>query len=117
MTMKRLKHALEGAVTAFRIDHHFALHLLIAALVAAAGFLFGLNSMEWLFVISAIFFVLISEIFNTSIEFTVDLVTEEFHELAKHAKDTAAFAVLLASLYAAITGLIIFIPKLIVFFA
>lgn len=116
MMVKRFKHALQGAGTAFSKDRHLLVHLLIALLVAAAGFLLGLTSMEWLFVISAIFVVLISEVFNTSLEYAVDLVTGEYHELAKHAKDTAALAVLLASLYAAITGLIIFIPKLIGFF-
>ncbi|SOC38582.1 diacylglycerol kinase family protein [Salinicoccus kekensis] len=114
--MKRFKYALQGIRVLFGKDHHFAVHLLFALIVAAAGFLFGLNTLEWLFIIGAVFIVLISEVVNTSLEYTVDLVTDEFHELAKRAKDTSALAVLLASLYAAITGLIIFIPKIIVFF-
>lgn len=115
--MKRFKYALQGIRVLFEKDHHFAVHLLFALFVAAAGFLFGLNAVEWLFIISAVFIVLISEIVNTSLEYTVDLVTGEYHDLAKYAKDTSALAVLLAAIYAAITGLIIFVPKIIGFLA
>ena len=41
----------------------------------------------------------------------VDLVTTERHPLAKIAKDTAAGAVLIAAIMAAIVGLLIFVPK------
>ena len=43
----------------------------------------------------------------------VDLVTEEYHPLAKVAKDTSAAAVFVFSIAAAIVGLIIFVPKII----
>jgi diacylglycerol kinase len=52
---------------------------------------------------------------NTAVEAVVDLVTEERHPLAKIAKDTAAGAVLIAAIMAAIVGLIIFVPKGLVF--
>lgn len=114
--MKRFKYAFEGIRSLFEKDLHFAGHLFIAAAVIVLGFLFGLNTVEWMFIISAIFIVLITEIINTSLEYTVDLVTDDYHELAKYAKDTSALAVLLAALYAVITGLIVFVPKLIELF-
>lgn len=114
--MKRFKYAFEGIRALFEKDFHFAVHLIIAFVVTVLGFLFGLNSTEWLFIVSAIFIVLITEIINTSLEYTVDLVTDDYHELAKYAKDTSALAVLLASLYAVIAGLIVFLPKLIELF-
>ena len=49
---------------------------------------------------------------NTAVESVVDLVTKERQPLAKIAKDTAAGAVLIAAIMAAIAGLIIFVPKL-----
>ena len=55
------------------------------------------------------------ELVNTAVEAVVDLVTEERHPLAKIAKDTAAGAVLIAAIMAAIVGLIIFVPKGLVF--
>ena len=51
------------------------------------------------------------ELVNTAVESVVDLVTEERRPLAKLAKDAAAGAVLIASIMAAVAGLIIFLPK------
>ena len=51
------------------------------------------------------------ELVNTAVEAVVDLVTEERKPLAKIAKDTAAGAVLIAAIMAAIAGIIIFLPK------
>ena len=56
--------------------------------------------------------VLALELVNTAIERTVDLVTKDYHDLAKAAKDVAAGAVLIMSMFSVIIGLIIFIPKL-----
>ena len=42
----------------------------------------------------------------------VDLFTDKYQPLAKHAKDTAAGAVLIGAIGAAIAGCIIFLPKL-----
>ena len=114
--MKRFKYAFAGIKALFEKDYHFAVHLMIALAVMVMGFLFDLSSVEWLFIISAIFIVLITEIINTSVEYTVDLVTDDYHELAEYAKDTSALAVLLSAFYAVITGLIIFGPKLIELF-
>ena len=52
------------------------------------------------------------ELVNTAVESVVDLVTTERKPLAKTAKDTAAGAVLVAAIMAAIVGLIIFVPRI-----
>jgi diacylglycerol kinase len=56
--------------------------------------------------------VLGAEALNTAIEFVVDLVSPQWHPLARDAKDVAAAAVLLASATALGVGLLVFIPKL-----
>ena len=53
------------------------------------------------------------ELINTAIEAVVDLVTEEYHPLAKVAKDTSAAAVFVFAIIAIIVGIIIFLPKII----
>lgn len=110
--MKRFKYAYNGMVQMFRKDTHFLIHILISLIVIISGFIFQLSAVEWLFILSAVFLVLTVEALNTSIEYAVDLVTEDFHELALYAKDISAFAVVLVSIYAVCTGLIIFLPKL-----
>jgi undecaprenol kinase len=47
---------------------------------------------------------------NTAIERVVDLVTAEYHPLAKQAKDIAAGAVFVYAILSVIVGIIIFLP-------
>lgn len=68
---------------------------------------------EWLIVVMTIFIGLVIELINTAIESVADLVTTEWRLSAKHAKDTAAAAMLVYAIGAVIIGLIIFLPKLI----
>jgi undecaprenol kinase len=49
---------------------------------------------------------------NTAIERCVDLITKDYKELAKLAKDIAAGSVLIMSLFSIIIGIIIFLPKI-----
>ena len=55
--------------------------------------------------------VLAAEMVNTMVEALVDLVTEEYHPLAKVAKDVAAGVVLLCAIGAAAVGVLIFLPN------
>ena len=66
--------------------------------------------------ITCYFLVLSLEAINTSIEFVVDLVTTEYHEYAKHAKDIAAFSVVIVSVLAMCIGLIVFVPHILSLF-
>lgn len=78
---------------------------------------FRISAVEWLFLLLVIFLVITLEVVNSAIENVVDLASNyHFSMLAKNAKDMAAGAVLLMSGYAVITGLIIFVPKLLKFF-
>jgi diacylglycerol kinase (ATP) len=52
-----------------------------------------------LFLFTSLFIPLFAESFNTAIEKTVDLASEDYHELAKAAKDIAAFGVLISVVF------------------
>lgn len=56
--------------------------------------------------------VLSLELVNTALEAVVDLVSPQVHPLAKVAKDAAAAAVLVASIGAALVGLVVLGPAL-----
>ena len=57
-----------------------------------------------------------AELFNTSIEEVVNLLSPEIRIHAKYAKDIAAGAVLVNAFFAAVVGCIILIPKIISLF-
>lgn len=84
-------------------------------LVIAAGFILRLSVTEWCICLVLFGLILSLELVNTAVESVVDLVTEERKPLAKIAKDTAAGAVLISAIMAAIIGCIIFIPKVLDF--
>ena len=87
------------------------IHRTVTLLVVIAGLILGLSVTEWCICLVLFGLVMALELVNTAVEAVVDMVTEEFHPLAKIAKDTAAGAVLIAAIMAAIVGLIIFVPK------
>lgn len=103
-------HAIAGVIYSFTSQRNMKVHGLAAIIVVIAGLVCGLNRMEWGLVVVAIFMVLTAETMNTAIEKTVDLVTDEFHPLAKKAKNLAAGATLLAAMCAVILGIIVFGP-------
>ncbi|AVP37171.1 diacylglycerol kinase family protein [Staphylococcus felis] len=111
--MKRFKYAFEGGKILLKKDPNFTYHLICGLVVLILAIIFQVNQFEWLFLILATFLVWTTEAINTAIEFTVDLVTDKYHPLAKYAKDIAAFSVLISSVFAIIVACIIFIPKII----
>ena len=66
-----------------------------------------------MFLTFATMLVIITEMVNTAIEETVNLVTNKFHPVAKIAKDVAAGAVVLSALNAVIIAIFIFVNKII----
>ena len=63
---------------------------------------------EWVAVLVCSAMVLGAELFNTAIEAVVDLVSQDFNELAGKAKDVSAAVVWVIALFAAVVGIIVF---------
>lgn len=107
------RNALAGLVAAYKTERNFRVMFLLAVLILVAGFFFQLSLLEMAIIVWAIFAVIAVEMINTSLESITDLVEEEWHEKAGRAKDIAAGMVLLASVGAAVVGMLIFGPKVI----
>lgn len=107
-----LKDAFKGIFFVIRHERNMSFHILAAALALAASFYYKINRMEFLFVITAIFLVMITETLNTAVETLVDLYTREYHPLAGIAKKVAAGAVLGAALFAVVIACLVFGDKL-----
>ncbi|HEY5897047.1 MAG TPA: diacylglycerol kinase family protein [Burkholderiales bacterium] len=87
------------------------LGMTIAALAVAAYL--GVSVLEWCALILALTGVWVAEALNSALERLTDLASPQFHPLAGKAKDLAAGAVLLASIGAISTAVVIFGARLI----
>lgn len=102
--------AAQGVVGCVATQRNMKIHLAAALVVTAAGIWCALELWQWCAVVLCIGFVCALECVNTAVEAVVDLVTEEYHPLAKVAKDCAAGAVLLAAAMSVVVGLLVFVP-------
>ena len=109
---QKFLNAFRGMYIVWKTTRLISVHVLSAVAVVIAGFYFNVSDIEWVALIFAIGFVMISEVFNTAIEIDIDLTSPGYHPYAKDTKDVSAAAVLMSALVAAIVGLIIFLPKI-----
>lgn len=114
--IKSFGYSIDGLKYAYKYEQSMTIHFLMVAVVLVAGFLLKISLFEWLICFMLMGLVMATELINTSIEAVVDLTCPEIHPLAKIAKDTASAAVFVFSVVAAISGLIIFVPKIIALF-
>ena len=114
--IKSFSYAFAGLKVLFREEHNARIHAAAAVLAVAMGFLFRISPMEWIAVVIVIGMVFAAEIINSSIERTADFVKAERDDRKRDIKDLGAAAVLVSAIAAAIVGIIIFLPKIIVLF-
>lgn len=114
---KSFVYAFHGVARSIKTERNMKIHCVAAVLVVIAGFVLRISYLEWCVCLALIGLVMGLEMTNTALEAAVDLVTEGEHKvLAGRAKDAAAGAVLIAAIFAAICGGIIFFPKIYVLF-
>lgn len=109
-------HAFSGILETFRSERNFKIHLVCSVLAVILGIWTHLSASEWRWIALCIMVVFALELLNTAFEAVVDLVSPNYHSLAKKAKDAAAGAVLVGAFFAVIVGASVFLPKLVVCF-
>ena len=105
-------HAYRGMVYAVKTQRNMRFHVVVALGVMVLSVLVGVSKLELAALVMVIMIVFVTEMFNTAMEFAVDLVTTEYHPLAKLAKDVAAGAVLVSSIGAVLAGYLILADNL-----
>jgi diacylglycerol kinase (ATP) len=110
--IKSFGYAFKGIAYATKTQLNFRIHLTATVVAVLMGFWLHITTGEWQWVALSITLVLVTEIFNTMIETLTDFVSPGYHEKAGHIKDMSAGAVVIAAAFALMTGLIIFLPKL-----
>ncbi|HXT37264.1 MAG TPA: diacylglycerol kinase family protein [Chloroflexota bacterium] len=105
--------AARGIIYVFRTQRNMRIHVCAAAGVLVLAGILGVSRVEVAVLLLCILAVLTLEMLNTVVEAVVDLATEQYHPLAKIAKDMAAGAVLVMAIGAAAIGLLILGPPLV----
>lgn len=114
---RSFRYALRGVGIIFKTQHNAWIHILATIVVIFLGLWLHISAGEWAVVLLAITSVLASEAFNTAMEIDIDLTSPDEHPYARDTKDVAAGAVLITAIGAAIVGIVIFVPKIALFFA
>jgi len=110
--IKSFGYAFKGIWFLIRTQENMIIHLIAAIVVIIAGFVLKINSIEWIMIVLAIGFVMVTEAINTAIEQFIDFISPGYNYSAGKAKDLGAGAVLLSAITAAIIGIIVFLPKI-----
>ncbi len=109
--LESFNYALAGFIHALSTQRNMKIHCLAAAVVLFFGYYLHLSTVELAVLVLTVGLVMAAEIMNTAVEVVVDLITEEYHPLAKTAKNVAAGSVLLTALAAIVVGFLLFFDK------
>lgn len=104
--------AFSGLWYALRTQRNMRIHLGMALAAVGVGLWLGLPADRWAILALTVGFVLVGEMVNTVAEMVVDLVSPDYHPLAKAVKDVTAGAVLLTAMVSVIVGLLVLGPPL-----
>lgn len=99
--------AIEGILYTARTQKHMRNHFITALVVLLLVLFLRVSALEFTLLAVSVSFVLFAELMNTAVEVVVDLVSPDYHPLAKIAKDVAAGSVLVSAIGAGVTGYLI----------
>lgn len=103
------KNARKGFRLVVKSERNLRVHLVVASLVMAMGFVFQFTGVEFCIALIAIANVIVAEMLNTAIEFALDSIYHnKYSKMVGMAKDISAGAVMFATFISAIIGFILF---------
>lgn len=114
--IRSFAYALNGLRSCFVSEQNFRIHTLLTVVAVIFAIVFNISAMEWIATGFCIAFVIAMEMINTAIEKLCDVVHKDIHPGIKKVKDIAAGTVLVSAIFSLITGLIIFLPKINMYF-
>lgn len=110
--MNSFNHAISGIMQAFKLEKNMRVHFVIMVAVIVTAVVVHVTRFEMIALVLAIAFVLFAELLNTAVEAICDLITKEYNEFAKIAKNVAAGAVLISAATAVAVGYLVFYRKI-----
>ncbi len=106
--LKSFVYAFRGIARAVKSERNMRIHLTAAVYVTAFSLFYEFSKAEYVLLILTFSTVMSCEMINTAIEKAVDICSPEYSKAAELAKDVSAGAVLIAAIFAVITGIILF---------
>lgn len=104
-----------GLLYFYKYERSAILHLLAAVLMLLGAWMLEMTPMEWLVIILVLFTTLSVELLNTAIENVCDLITKEYNDHIKVAKDAGSAATGVLTLVGIVVVSVIYVPKIIGF--
>jgi undecaprenol kinase/diacylglycerol kinase (ATP) len=93
-------------------ERNMKIHIGAGLTVGFLSWWLALDKYEILILLVTVEGVLVAEMINTVVETLVNMISPEFHPLAKIAKDVAAGAVLITAIFSLVVGYMLFFSKL-----
>lgn len=105
---KGFLYAFSGIIHCIKNERNMRFHTVAALYVLIFARFFHFSREEYILLLLTISSVMVLEAVNTAIEELCDKVSPEKDEYIRHAKDTAAGAVLIAACFAVVIGVLLF---------
>ncbi len=105
-----IRYAIDGFREAVRHEPSFREDLLFVAALVPFAIILPVNAVSTALMIGSLLMIVIVELLNSAIEWTLDYLRPEFHPLAKRVKDMASAAVFISYLNCVIIWAILLWP-------
>ena len=111
--LKSFSFAFNGIKYLIIKEHNARIHIVALICVIGFGIFFNIKLTEWIAITIVVGLVILSELFNTTVERLADFVEPEWNIKIGLIKDYCAGAVLVSAIISLIVGGLIFIPRII----
>jgi diacylglycerol kinase (ATP) len=108
---KNTSYAMQGILDLIKTETSFKIELILVLLLLPVIILLDITLIHKSLLFISMMGMLIAEAINSSIERVVDLVTLQYHEMAKRAKDAGSAIVFLSIIVFVITWIIVLIDS------
>lgn len=106
-----VRYSLEGFFAACRHEPSFREDLLFVLILIPFAIILPVNAVSTALMIGSLFLIIIVELLNSALEWTIDYISTAQHPVAKRVKDMASAAVFLSFLNCAVIWIIVLWPK------
>ena len=111
--LESFKNAWHGVMLIWKSEKNFRIHFLIGLAVLILAFVIGFDKDKFCILILTITIVLLSEMFNSALEYSLDaMYKNKYSRLVGMAKDIAAGAVTVSALSSVIIGCVLFLTEI-----